>query len=338
GAVNFEMALYQGAVYAGIRGAKIFAEISTENVVAVKAQTITDVKKAYYNILIVKEQNNLVAQSIKRGLQALKDVRLLYNQGLASDLDTLRAFVAVENIKPMLIKTENGISNSIAYLTTLLGLSSNESIELSDSLAYNKLGINIDFAAAQEEALAKRPELNLLDLQIRANNEMINYEFAAHLPSLAAFGQYKVELQSDDFKVSRYNWPASSYVGLNLSIPIFSGFRTQSRVEQAEIEKKKLITQLDNLKQYIATEVRVSYSNVDEARRRIEAQSQTVKAAERSYELTHSRWIKGVSRQNELFDAELALTQAKTNYLQSVYDFLVAGTELEKALGRAGRL
>ncbi|MCU7492720.1 MAG: TolC family protein [Ignavibacteria bacterium] len=337
GTISAEWPLYQGAIYAGIRAARIIDEISSENITNTRALTITEVKKAYYNILIVKEQFNLLEQSIKRGRQALKDVKLLYQQGLAGELDTLRAFVAVENLKPMLIKTENGISIAKSYLGNLLGLSAGETVEPLDSLTAGELLRQYDFSGAStEEALNKRPELSLLDLQIKANDELINAEIAGHMPTLAAFGQLQAVLQADNYKFNQ-RWPASAVIGLNLSIPIFSGFKTEAKIEQARIEKKKLETQFDNLKDLIVTDVKVNTSSVEEAHKRIEAQTQTVKSAERSYELTRSRWLKGVSRQTELFDAELALTQAKTNYLQAVYDYLVAGAELEKSLGRAGR-
>lgn len=337
GTISAEWPLYQGAVYAGIRAAKIVDEISAENIINTRASTITDVKKAYYNILIVREQYNLLTQSIKRGSQALKDVKLLFEQGLAGELDTLRAFVAVENMKPLLIKTENGISIAKSYLGNLLGLPSGDVIEPADSLTAAELTRQYDFSGAStQEALSRRPELSLLDLQIKANDELINAEIAGHLPTLAAFGQLKAELQADTYNFNQ-RWPASAVIGLSLSVPIFSGFRTDAKIEQARIEKMKLETQLENLKDLIATDVKVNASSVEEAHRRIEAQRQTVKSAERSYELTRSRWLKGLSRQTELFDAELALTQAKTNYLQAVYDYLAAGAELEKALGRAGR-
>ncbi|MGE5351958.1 MAG: efflux RND transporter permease subunit [Acidobacteriota bacterium] len=337
GTISAEWPLFQGAIYAGIRAARIIDEIGSENIINTRASTITEVRKAYYNILIVKEQYNLLAQSIKRGSQALRDVKLLFQQGLAGELDTLRAFVAVENLKPMLIKTENGISIAKSFLGNLLGLPAGETVEPADSLTAGELFKQYDFSeASAEEALNKRPELSLLDLQIRANDELINAEIAGHMPTLAAFGQLQAVLQADNYNFNQ-RWPASAVIGLNLSIPIFSGFRTDAKIEQARIEKKKLETQFDNLKDLIATDVKVNASSVEEAHKRIEAQTQTVKSAERSYELTRSRWLKGVSRQTELFDAELALTQAKTNYLQAIYDYLVAGAELEKSLGRAGR-
>jgi hydrophobe/amphiphile efflux-1 (HAE1) family protein len=337
GVITAQMPLYQGAIYAGIRGARILNKISEESIIQTKANVISGIKKAYYNMLIAKEQYELLDQSIKRGEQALHDVRLLYKQGLASDLDTLRAYVTVENIKPSLIKAESGIAVSESVLKNAMGIALSEKIELADSLSYYPQD-DYDFESLYEEAEMRRPELKLLDLQLQSDDEYINYEFSQHMPSLAAFGQYKIETESDKFKVSDLDWRTSSYVGLSLSVPIFSGLRTYSRVEQAKIEKKKTAVQIEDAREQISTEVKVNIYNYIETKKRIESQSKTVEAAERSYNMTRSRWLKGVSRQSELFDAELSLTQAKTNFLQAVYDYLTARVELEKAIGRTGRI
>lgn len=338
GVITAQMPLYQGAIYAGIRGARILNKISDESIIQTKAEVISGIKKAYYNMLISKEQYELLNQSIKRGEQALHDARLLFRQGLASDFDTLRAYVALENIRPSLIKAESGIAVSESILKNAMGIPLDERIELADSLSYYPQQEEYDFESLYEEAELRRPELKLLDLQLQSNDEFINYEFSQHMPSLAAFGQYKVETESEELKISGMDWRASSYVGLSLSVPIFSGFKTYSRVQQAKVEKKKTAVQIEDVKEKISTEVKVNIYNYIETKKRIEAQSRTVEAAERSYSMTRSRWLKGVSRQSELFDAELSLTQAKTNYLQAVYDYLSARVELEKAIGRTGRI
>ena len=75
--------------------------------------------------------------------------------------------------------------------------------------------------------------------------------------------------------------------------------------------------------------------NFKEAQKRIEVQSTTISVAERSYKISLLRFREGIGSRLELTDAELHLNKAKTNYLQAVYDYLVAGTQLEKALGRS---
>jgi outer membrane protein TolC len=75
---------------------------------------------------------------------------------------------------------------------------------------------------------------------------------------------------------------------------------------------------------------------VEEARRRIEVQGQTVATAELGYRITRDRWKQGIASRLDVSDAELLLTQAKSNYLQAVYDYLTAGVQLDQALGRTG--
>ena len=93
-------------------------------------------------------------------------------------------------------------------------------------------------------------------------------------------------------------------------------------------------TQLENTRELIRAEVKIALSKVEESRRRIESQGQTVSTAELSYRITRDRWKQGIASRLDLSDAELSLSQAKSNYLQAVYDYLTASVDLDKALGR----
>ncbi len=337
--LQFTQSLYRGAIWAGIRASSVVRDISEESYISAKATTITEVKKAYYDVLIAQESARLIEQSIARNELALQDVRQLYKQGLAADIDTLRAFVAVENLKPQLIKALNGVETAKITLKVKIGLPADEELELTDSLKFeDKIGNNLTFAQAYQEALAMRPEIKQLELQVRANEEQIAAEFSNFLPTLDAFVQAQVLTLQTNFNIGSYQWGTNLAAGLQLSVPIFSGFRNDARLARAEMEKLQNQTRLENLKEVIRSEISISLSNVIEAKKRIAVQATTVQSAERSYALTRSRRIQGIGSQLELTDAELALNQAKVNYLQAVYDYLVAVANLEKALGRAGRL
>jgi outer membrane protein TolC len=91
---------------------------------------------------------------------------------------------------------------------------------------------------------------------------------------------------------------------------------------------------LVNLKEVVRAQVKIGLSNVEEARLRIETQRQTVSVAELGYRITRDRWKQGIASRLDMSDAELSLTQAKSNYLQAVYDYLTATVELDKVMGR----
>jgi outer membrane protein TolC len=96
------------------------------------------------------------------------------------------------------------------------------------------------------------------------------------------------------------------------------------------------MTRAADLKANIRAEVEMGMSVFNEARKRIEVQSKTISVAERSYRISQLRFREGIGSRLELSDAELQLNKARTNYLQAVYDYLVASVQLDRALGRSG--
>ncbi|MGD8782156.1 MAG: efflux RND transporter permease subunit [Ignavibacteria bacterium] len=333
GYLKFRMPVFNNAIYSGIRAAKAEERINIENERNAKSQIITDVKKAYLTVLIAQHQLELVEQSLKRAEQRLNDVKLLFAQGLASEVDTLTAFIGCENILPDKLKLISAVDNTKNNLKFLMGITPGNDIELTDELIYKKETDNFVFSEICSSAIEKRPEVKALEIGIEGAEELKNIEWSSHLPTLSLFGALKIEAEDKSFEFDDYKWPTSSYVGLQLNVPLFSGFKTSSRVEQAEIEKSKTEEQLKNLKDYIFFELKAALSALIETEKNIAVRENTIELAERNYSLTQSRFQKGLSKLSDLLDAELVLNEAKTNYINEVYNYLIAKTDYEKAAG-----
>lgn len=332
GSVN--MPIIQEDLRHAVRMSEIAQTLSVESSMGSRVQKARDVKKAYYDVLMAEEQERLLRQSIARSEETLTQVRSLSAKGLATETDTLRAYVNVENQRPMLTKAANGIRAARALLSVTLGLEHSQTIELADTLSPNlQAASSLAYEAALQQALS-RSDIKQLALRKDLAEAEIASNVAGHLPSLAAFGQYQIISQSDNFEFGKQQFPNSSYVGVQVAVPIFSGFRTDAKVQQATLGKLQAEKQFDFAKNIVQTEVRIGIANVEEARERITAQERTVQAAERSYKAVRSRYAQGLIRQIEVSDADLALAQAKTNYFQAVYDYLVAAADLDKALGK----
>ena len=193
-----------------------------------------------------------------------------------------------------------------------------------------------DIATAYQEAIDARPDLRQLSLQVQAEGAKVSAARADHYPVISAFGQLESQTAfNDNIKTTDSRWPVSTAVGLEVSLPIFTGFRTSSQVEQAKISQMQTRTRVDDLKANIRAEVEVRLLNFLESQKRIEVQSKTISVAERGYKISLLRFKEGIGSRLELTDAELQLNKAKTNYLQAIYDYLVASIQLDKALGRS---
>lgn len=342
--LTLQQPIFRPQIFTAIGVAGTIKKLTEQFYQASRANVITDVKKSYYDALIAQEQVKLLAQSIARSEQALNDARLLYKQGLAADLDTLRAFVNVENLRPTLIKAQSLVDIAKTLLKTKLGLSASDDFILTDSLMFDGNPPILNFETAYGEAIENRPEVSQLKLQIDVAEAQVDAEMANFLPTLDAQAQYQRLTLANNFQFDQYSWGNNLSVGLQLSVPLSLPFITgnyaqaSAKVQQAKLEKKKSETLYENAREAIRAEVKNALAAVDEATKRLQVQVATVQSAERSYNITRLRRAQGIGSALELTDAELALTQAKGNYLQAVYDYLVAKINLEKSLGRTAKL
>lgn len=334
--IDLRQPIFNASAFAGIRAAGIVRKISEAAYLNSEASVITDIKMAYFDALIARDQLKLIEQSIARWEESRKDTRAMFRQGVAADIDTLKAFLSVENLRPELLQAESRVGITMTRLKNVMGISADSTIILAGKLELSSASYPSDIGLAYREALERRPDFRQLNLQVQAQGEKVSSARAEHYPVLSAFGRLQSQTAfNDDVKPSDSRWPVSSSVGLQLTMPIFTGFRISSKVEQSKIEQLQTRTRVEDLKANIRAEIEIMLSNYRESQKRIEVQSKTISVAERSYRISQLRFKEGIGSRLELTDAELQLNKAKTNYLQAVYDYLVASVRLDKALGRS---
>jgi outer membrane protein len=334
--LDLHQPIFNISAITGIKAASIVRKMSEAAYRNTEAAVVADIKISYFDALISKDQLKLIEQSIARWEQSRKDTRAMFRQGVAADIDTLKAFLSVENLRPDLLQAQTRVATTLTKLKNAMGIPLDSSIVLTGKLELSSATYPSDIAEAYREALDARPDLRQLDFQVKAEGEKVSAVRAERFPVISAFG--KLESQTafnDNIRYADALWPTSSSVGLQFTMPLFTGYRISAQVEQARIAQLQTRTRFEELKANIRAEVEVRILNFRESQKRIEVQSQTISVAERSYNISLLRFREGIGSRLELTDAELQLNKAKTNYLQAVYDYLVAGVQLEKALGRS---
>ena len=293
---------------------------------------VFEVKKLYLQILIAEEQHRLALASLNRAKETLADTRGLWKNGAALDLDTLKAFVSVQNLTPNVSKSEKTALLLKQTLAAILDLPSAD-IVLTDKLEFQNYERAESAVLLAEMAYSQRPEF----LQIAAQNTVLDaatrLEKANYLPSLTAFAQGGYNAQSPNMEAWNASWVGSAFTGLKLKVPIFTP-TIKPALQQLEVSRTQLSLQKNYLQRMVVTEIESATINLRDARERLENQNANIAAAERSLSLTKSRWKTGLSKLSDVSDAELALNQSQTNQLQAMYDYLIAGIEMEKALGK----
>ena len=182
-------------------------------------------------------------------------------------------------------------------------------------------------------ALLNRPEYRNARLQRDLYREIVTVEKAGHYPYLSAFASRQFQGQSDaGFPGSdQRSW--STVAGLKMSLPLFSGGSTASKVRQARLQTEIAETDLRELERRIKIEVKKAWLNLKEASERLYSQTAAVETARKAVAATELRFKSGLASQLELNDASLALNKSQTLHIQALHDACSADTELRWSLG-----
>ena len=355
-----EQPLFQASAFLGVGAADRYATLQRE-VVRGEAQAIaTRVRTTYYDVLLAQEALRVAAQSLARVEQTLAETQAMHNAGLASEYDVLRLQVEKSNLEPNVRRARNGIAAATRTLAVELGMAPTDSLRLEGSL----MSVDLDLVASGGEpadvrvlpaadgrqpaaavtpdliaqALADRSDIRQLQLWRSLRQTEIRVEQSEFLPKVSLFGVYQINAQHngdpDFFGESARFRAYGRQVGVQVTMPLFNGFRRPARLQQKEAELERVETQASLARAAAEHEVKTLTDQRSEALARAQAQRLAVQQAQRGYQIARAQYREGISGQLEVTDAELALRQSEYNYAQAVYDYLVARAQLDRALGR----
>ena len=322
-----------GKVYTAIKMAHMYSDGSDEQLKTARNMISKSVKQMYYAVLLSSSIAVIQGESLDLAVQHLGTIEAQYKQGVASDLAVLRQKVEVSNTEPALTQARNLYEEGLIELKNLLGLDPEAEVRLTDSLncSTNEPG---DINELYKTALFTRPEYKNQKLQRDLYREMITIEKAGFYPYLSAFASRQFQGQSDHgFPPDRATRNYSTVAGLNLSLPLFSGGSTFSRVKQARLQAEIAETNLSELERRIKIEVKKAWLGMSEASERLRSQTTAVETARKALAATEIRFRNGLASQLELNDASLALNRSQTLYIQALHDTCSADTELKWTVG-----
>jgi outer membrane protein TolC len=302
---------------------------------AKKTEILSQIKETYLRILVLNERISLKQESINRNKRVLQDSRILFLQGKGLRVDTLRAYTSLKNLEPDLVKLVFEAETSILELKTIIGIDPTVELKLSDSLL---IPVNEPVPVEEEfyeEVKNSNPELKVLTLQSELEKQQARLVNADRKPRLSLVGAYQVQSQTNKLNYGNAFYPTSSFLGLQLSVPLFSGFATVAKAKQADLQKDQVTLDVNFSKEKLRSKVHAAIASYKEALLRLENTSIVKETAQLSFNIMQYRYQNGISPRLELTDAELALSMAQSNYLEAVYDLLVSRIELRKLVGAA---
>lgn len=300
-----------------------YNEVGVQRTYNEMRSTVTD---GYFNMLQADNIQKLSAESVTRLEDHLKNVQAQYDVGVVAKVDVLRSQVELANAKQTLIQAENSYQVAEANMNKIVGLPMDTTLKLDNLLVYNAYDQNMDDCLAY--AAEHRPELMQAKYGVDAAKGALMVARSGHMPQVAA---------SATQQWSDSNWPGDEDgkwgVGVNVSLNVFDTGVTLSKIHGAEADLKKAEETYRDTVNAVNLDVRSNYLGLREAEKRISTTKLAVEQADEDYRIAQLRYMSGVGTNTDVLDAQVALTQAKTNYTQALYDYNTSKTALETSIG-----
>ena len=300
-----------------------YNEVGVQRTYNEMRSTVTD---GYFKMLQADNLQKLNAESVTRLEDHLKNVQAQYDVGVVAKVDVLRSQVELANAKQTLIQAENSYQVAEANMIKIVGLPMDTTLQLDNLLVYNAYDKNMDDCLAY--AAEHRPELMQAKYNVDAAKGALMVARSGHMPQVAA---------SATQQWSDSNWPGDENgkwgVGVNVSLNVFDTGVTLSKIHGAEADLKKAEETYRDTVNAVNLDVRSNYLGLREAEKRISTTKLAVEQADEDYRIAQLRYMSGVGTNTDVLDAQVALTQAKTNYTQALYDYNTSKTALETSIG-----
>jgi outer membrane protein len=273
----------------------------------------------------------LVAQQTVNTRQTTVDqVQALTRARLKSDLDLSFANVNLAQAQLLLLDAQNGKDSAFANLNELLGFERQATYLLIDETGKPLPAPPADEQALADMALRSRPDLAELDDDWQAAQRFARAEHDLNRPTISALGAVGgTPVRADQITSSWYG-----AAGVNMSIPIFSGFLFNSRAQEAEYRSSALKEQIRDLRDRISRDVRVTWLQANTAYRRVSVAQQLLQQANLALDLAQTRYKLGLSSIVELSQAQLQQTNAQIGNANARYEYLSTLSELNYQTGR----
>ena len=330
-AAELTQILFDPSVMVALQARKALEELAQKGVELTVQDVKVAVSKAYYNLLIAERQRALVDQNIERLNQMEFEMEEMYKAGFVEKIDVDRIKVALNNLKTQKVRVDQSISLAYLALKYQMGLPLATPIRLTDSLSDDFTGAEL---LLQEFHYRNRFEYQLLEIQRELNEFDLKRYKLGWLPTLSAFGNYGYTLYNMEKLFQEGDeWQRTSMLGVNLSVPLFTGFQRKYQARQAELTLQKTQNDLIELRRSLNLQeenARITLRNNVMA---LGNQRENMELAASVYNTARIKYREGEGSSLEVMDAEAALTEAQTNYFVALYDVMTARVDLEKALG-----
>ena len=328
--ISASMPLINAQLWQSLKLSALDVELAVEQARSSKISMISQVKKAYYAVLLAQQVYDVYNDVYENAVTNLERTEQKYNAGKTSEYEYLRAQVNVKNAEPNLYSSLLAIDLAIWQLKAVMGIDLNAKIGVQGNIDQYKdemLAYNLMDANTSLENNSSIIQFKMQQKQIEQTIKMTKYQY---IPTLSASFSYNYMAMGDNFD---FKWYPYSVAGLSLNIPIFDGFSKHNSIRQYKATQDIMQLNLEDTERNLQIAFKNYENQIATYMKNYSAAESTLEMAQRSYDIAEKMYQLGKATLLELNDAQLALVQAQLTMSQAVYNFMVTKAAMDELAG-----
>lgn len=330
-ALQANQVIFNNDVWLASKAQRYSRQYYKENTLTTQINLVSEVSKAFFDVLLSQKQLDILNEDIKRLQRSLKDAYNRYQAGVTDKTDYKQASISLNNSIASRKQTEESVKSKTAYLKQVMGLEPNKYVTLQyDSTRFvQEVAIDTNQTLNYENRIEYRQQLTQRNLQ----SLNVDYYKYGYLPSLSAFASYSMLYFNDDFKKLYNNNYPTSLAGLSISIPIFTGTRRLQNLSKARLQIERTNLDIVNTRNTINTEYAQALASYKSNYTNWVLLKQNVDMAKDVYNVVSLQYREGVKTYLDVIVAQADLRTAELNYYNALFQLLSSKIDYEKALG-----
>ena len=296
-----------------------------------KIDIAVSVSKAFYDVLLTKQQVSVLDEDISRLQKSLQDAISQYQSGVADKTDYKRATIALNNAKAQRKQSIDLIIAKTAYLKQLMGMPNDMDLQLKyDTSSIEKDAMIDTLVQVQYE---NRIEYQLLQTQQRLQQATLTYYKNSYLPTVSAFGAYNLGYLNNDLAKTYSQTFSNSNIGIMLTMPIFQGNKRILQVRQAEFQSRRIDWDIAALKSKVNTQYAQAMSLYKGNLAYYLSLKENVVLADDVYKTIGLQYKSGIKTYLDVIIAESDLRTAQINFYDALFQLVQSKFDVQKAMG-----
>jgi outer membrane protein len=316
-----------------VASSKLQQKAQDQTALATEQDVLLATDQAFYRLLNAQSLLDVAKATVAARGDVKNLASALTKSELKSDLDLNIASADLSQAQLLQLDAEEEVGSASAALAAILAVPAETLYHAVEDpeVAPPPPPSPDSSAAINGSAQAQRPDLQALRFNAAADQKFAAAQQLQHLPTISALAIGGITPVAPD-GIFVPNWYASA--GVNLTLPLFTGFRIDAQAQEARFRQKAAEKQAQDLSDTIARDVRVAVMNAQTAFRRIAVADQFRQQTAQALALAQTRYKLGLSSIVELSQAQLQSTQAAVAEVNARYDYLLSLRALDYARGQ----